>query len=66
MSVEFKVGDQVRTYVWIGHDKRAMGSGTVVAVHSGYCDVNIAPPSAAPWIVGEPNTHLELLEYGRD
>ena len=54
----FQVGQVVGTGVWIGTEYRPMGKGRIEKVHSGYCDVDICYPHAAPWIVGYHNADL--------
>ena len=53
MTQEIKIGDIVETAVYVGRERRPTGKGLVVAVHSGYCDVDHCYPYAAPWIYAE-------------
>ena len=62
MSEEYNVGDMVETAVFVGTKRIPMGRGRVVAVHSGYCDVDHCYPYAAPWIYGETNSSLKKTE----
>ena len=40
-----------------------MANGKIVAIHSGYCDVDIMSlHGGAPWIVQETNSSLRIVE----
>ena len=55
----FDVGQLVMTGVYIGCEWHAMAVGRIVAVHSGYCDVDVRSlHGGAPWIVQKTNTEL--------
>ena len=61
-SDKINIGDIVETSIYVGHERRVTGRGQVVAVHSGYCDVDHCYPYAAPWIYGETTVSLRKLE----
>lgn len=61
MDDEIKVGDMVETAVYVCGDRRPMGQGRVVSVHSSYCDVDHCYPYGQPWIYGEVTSHLRKL-----
>lgn len=60
--MEINVGDMVETCVYIGCERVPMSKGRVVAVHSGYCDVDVCYPFGAPWIRMEKTSSLRVLE----
>lgn len=62
MSEEIQVGDMVETAIYVGSERHPTGRGKVVAVHSGYCDVDHCCPCAAPWIYPETTASLRKLE----
>jgi hypothetical protein len=58
----FQAGQKVRTGVWVGCDWHEGSPGIVVAVHDGYCDVDIMGlHGGAPWIVQYTNTSMEAF-----
>ena len=59
---EFQIGDIVETVVFVCGERIPMGRGKVVAVHSGYCDVDHCWPYGAPWIYAETNVSLKKIE----
>jgi hypothetical protein len=63
VSQPIKAGDMVETAVYVGHERRPTGSGLVVAVHSGYCDVDHCYPYAAPWVYGENTCTLRRISH---
>lgn len=58
---DIKVGDMVETAVYVCNERRPTGRGLVVAVHSGYCEVDHCYPYGAPWIYAETTSHLRKL-----
>ena len=62
MDNEIRVGDMVETAVYVCGERRPMGRGRVVRVHSGYCDVDHSYPYGAPWIYGETTSSLRKME----
>ena len=62
MDNEIRVGDTVETAVYVCGERRPMGCGLVVCVHSGYCDVDHCYPYGSPWIYGETTSSLRKIE----
>ena len=62
MNNEITIGDMVETAVYVGTERRSMGRGRVVAVHSGYCDVDHCYPYGAPWIYAETTNTLRKID----
>ena len=62
MCDKFEVGDIVETAIFVGGERRPMGTGRVVSVHSGYCNVDHCYPYAPPWIYAETNSSLRKIE----
>ena len=60
--MDWSVGDIVETAVFVGRERRPVGSGRIVAVYSGYCDVDIGYPHSAPWIVAYSDGELRRKE----
>lgn len=59
----FRVGQFVQTLVFIGAKSQPMAKGKVVAVHSGFCEVDIMSlHGGAPWVVYHPNNALLRLD----
>ena len=58
----FKIGDIVETSVYVGTERIPMGHGRIVAIHSGYCDVDHCYPYGRPWIYAETNTSLRKID----
>lgn len=56
--MDIKVGDYVETSVFVGSERRPTGEGMVVAVHSGYCDIDHCFPYGTPWIYPERTDSL--------
>lgn len=54
-----RVGDIVETAVFVGRERIPMGRGRIVAVQSGYCEVDIGV--GAPWVTFQRTTWLQLL-----
>jgi hypothetical protein len=61
MADEIRVGDMVETAVFVGTERRPTGRGIVIAVHSGYCDVDHCYPYGAPWIYAETTSWLRKI-----
>ncbi len=57
-----KVGDIVETAVFVGKERRPTGRGRVLAIHSGYYDVDICYPYAEPWIVSFADGALMVIK----
>jgi hypothetical protein len=58
-DMRLTVGRKVRSGVWVGGTWQPMALGIIVAVHSGYCDVDIMGlHGGAPWVVQYTNTSL--------
>jgi len=58
-----KVGQTVETSVSVCGERRPMATGKIVAVHSGYCDVDIMSLHGGnPWIIYPTNTSLRIME----
>lgn len=58
-----KVGDHVRTGVYVLGEYRPMEDGYIVATHSGYCDVDVmSHHGGAPWIKKIEHTCLRKVE----
>ncbi len=56
------VGQKVWTSVSVGGVSKRMAQGVIVAVHSGYCDVDVMSlHGGAPWIVQQTNSALEAV-----
>ena len=56
------VGQKVWTSVSVGGARNRMAQGVIVAVHDGYCDVDIMSlHGGAPWIVKQTNSALEAV-----
>ena len=62
MDDKIRVGDMVQTAVYVGRERRPTGSGRVIRVHSGYCEVDRCYPFGAPWINYETISSLRKLE----
>lgn len=59
VDMRLTVGRRVRSGVWVGGTWQPMALGIIVAVHSGYCDVDIMGlHGGAPWVVQYTNTSL--------
>jgi hypothetical protein len=59
----FTVGQMVETAVYVGRDRVPMSKGRIVAVHSGYCDVDVmSHHGGAPWIQSYPKFALRAVE----
>ena len=54
-------GDIVETAVYVGCVRKPTGTGRVVAVHSGYCDVDHCYPHGMPWIYAEITSTLRRI-----
>lgn len=47
----FQIGERVRTGVYVCGEFRPMVDGIIVAVHNGYCDVDVMSfRGGAPWV----------------
>ena len=58
----WRVGQKVWTSVSFGGVRKRMTQGVIVAVHSGYCDVDVMSlHGGAPWIVQQTNSALEAV-----
>lgn len=58
----FSVGDKVQGGVFVAGQWVKTRTGIVVAVHSGYCDVDVGSlHGCAPWVLKEPNNCLRLM-----
>jgi hypothetical protein len=66
MDDEIRVGDMVEIAVYVGTERRPAGKGRVVAVHSGYCDVDHCYPCAAPWVYAETTRDLRKITWEKD
>jgi hypothetical protein len=64
MEDKIKVGDMVETAVFVGSTRIPMGQGMVVAVHSGYYEVDHCYPYAAPWIYAEAAISVRKIVRG--
>ena len=59
----FRVGDRVRTGVYVGDEYRPLSDGIVTAVHSGYCAVDVMGfRGGAVWTQLYANNELRFLE----
>ena len=60
---EVKVGDMVETCVFVLGERIPMAHGRVVAIHGGYCDVDVmSHHGGRPWIRQEMTHNLRIVE----
>jgi hypothetical protein len=62
MADVIRVGDMVETAIYVGKKRVPIGTGRVVAIHSGYCDVDHCYPHGNPWIYAETNGTMRKIE----
>ncbi len=64
-TMQFKVGQRVWTTVMTNGVTQRMARGIVVAIHSGYCDVDVMSlHGGAPWVQQHANASLEPVVCG--
>lgn len=62
----FKIGELVRTGVYVCNEFVPMALGRIVSVHDGYCDVDVMGLwGGEPWIQSHHISHLRSEEGGQ-
>jgi hypothetical protein len=60
--MDIKIGDLVETAVYVLNKRIPMSKGIVVAIHPGYCEVDIMSlHGGAPWIIQETTFNLRVI-----